>query len=126
MASKTAARQALRARRQRRVRKKVTGTGERPRLAVYRSNRHISVQLIDDTKGKTLAAASTYEGEVRSAMGSPASTGSVDAAAKIGKLIGERAKAAGVEDVVFDRGGNRYHGRVAALADAAREAGLKF
>ncbi|MDH3301009.1 MAG: 50S ribosomal protein L18 [Acidimicrobiia bacterium] len=126
MASKTAARQALRARRQRRVRKKVTGTGERPRLAVYRSNKHISAQLIDDTKGRTLAAASTYEDEVRSGMGSTASTGSVDAATKVGKLIGERAKAAGVEDVVFDRGGNRYHGRVAALADAAREAGLKF
>ena len=126
MASKTAARQALRARRQRRVRKKVTGTSERPRLAVYRSNKHISAQLIDDTKGRTLAAASTYEGEIRSPKSSPASTGSVAAASKVGTLIGERAKAAGIEDVVFDRGGNRYHGRVAALADAAREAGLNF
>ncbi len=122
MASKTAARHALRARRQRRVRKKVTGTGERPRLAVYRSNKHISAQLIDDTKGQTLAAASTYEDDVRS----DGATGSVAAASKVGQLIGERAKAAGFEAVVFDRGGNRYHGRVAALADAAREAGLKF
>lgn len=122
MASKTASRHALRARRQRRVRKKVTGTGDRPRLAVYRSNKHISAQLIDDTKGETVAAASTYEGDVRSG----GSTGSVEAASKVGTLIGERGKAAGVEAVVFDRGGNRYHGRVAALADAAREAGLKF
>ena len=122
MASKTAPRHALRARRQRRVRKKVTGTGDRPRLAVYRSNKHISVQLIDDTKGRTLAAASTYEAEVRSG----GSTGSVVAASKVGQMIAERAKAAGVEAVVFDRGGNRYHGRVAALADAAREAGLDF
>ncbi len=122
MASKTASRHALRARRQRRVRKKVNGTGERPRLAVYRSNKHISVQLIDDTKGQTLAAASTYESDIRSG----GSTGSVAAASKVGQLVAERAKAAGVEAVVFDRGGNRYHGRVAALADAAREAGLKF
>ena len=122
MASKTSARAALKARRQRRVRKKVAGTTERPRLAVYRSNKHISAQLIDDSKGQTLAAASTYEGAVRS----DGATGSVAAASKVGELIGERAKAAGVEAVVFDRGGNRYHGRVAALADGAREAGLEF
>ncbi len=122
MASKTASRHALRARRQRRVRKKVTGTTERPRLAVYRSNKHISAQLIDDTKGQTVAAASTYEGDVRS----DGATGTVAAASKVGQLIAERGKAAGVEAVVFDRGGNRYHGRVAALADAAREAGLTF
>jgi len=126
MASKTASRHALRARRHRRVRKKVVGTNERPRMAVYRSNKHISAQLIDDGNGQTLAAASTYEADVRSDLGSPASTGTAAAAAKVGELIAERGKAAGIEEVVFDRGGNRYHGRVAALADAAREAGLKF
>ncbi len=122
MGSKTLQRQALRSRRQRRVRKKVQGTTERPRLAVFRSNRHISAQVIDDSRGHTLAAASTYENEVRGS-GHP---GNVDAATRVGALLAERAKAAGVETVVFDRGGNRYHGRVAALADAAREAGLKF
>jgi len=122
MASKTAARHALRARRRQRVRKKVSGTTERPRLAVFRSNNHISAQLIDDGDGRTLAAASTYE----SGVGADGSTGTVDAAGKVGTLIAERGKAAGIETVVFDRGGNRYHGRVAALADAAREAGLKF
>ncbi|MEM7340975.1 MAG: 50S ribosomal protein L18 [Actinomycetota bacterium] len=111
-----------RSRRQRRVRKKVIGTSERPRLAVFRSNKHISVQVIDDTKSHTVASASSYEADVRSG----GSTGSVDAAKSVGTLIGERAKAAGVDTVVFDRGGNRYHGRVAALADAAREAGLEF
>jgi large subunit ribosomal protein L18 len=104
------------------VRKKVTGTTERPRLAVFRSNRHISVQVIDDTRGHTVAAASSYEAEIRSA----GPTGTVGAAATVGTLVGERAKAAGVGTVVFDRGGNRYHGRVAALADAARAAGLEF
>ncbi|MDH3294074.1 MAG: 50S ribosomal protein L18 [Acidimicrobiia bacterium] len=122
MATKTSARTALKARRQRRVRKKVVGSSDRPRLAVYRSNRHISAQLIDDSKGETLAAASTYEGGVRS----EGSTGTVTAASEVGRLIAERGKAAGVESVVFDRGGNKYHGRVAALADAAREAGLEF
>jgi large subunit ribosomal protein L18 len=122
MASKTASRHALRARRQRRVRKKVAGTADRPRLAVFRSNKHISAQLIDDATGQTLATASTYEGGVRSEGG----TGTVAAASKVGKLVAERATSAGVDTVVFDRGGNRYHGRVAALADAAREAGLKF
>lgn len=126
MATKTAARQALKARRQRRVRKKVVGTTERPRLAVYRSNKHISAQLIDDASGRTVAAASTYEAGVRSDLGSPTSTGTAAAASKVGELIAERGKSAGIEAVVFDRGGNRYHGRVAALADAAREAGLKF
>lgn len=122
MATKTAGRRAARSRRQRRVRKKVLGTTERPRLAVFRSNKHISVQLIDDSKSHTLAAASTLETGAASGTG----TGSTAAAAAVGQLIGERAKAAGFETVVFDRGGNRYHGRVAALADAAREAGLKF
>jgi large subunit ribosomal protein L18 len=122
MAARATGRSAARSRRQRRVRKKVIGTAERPRLAVFRSNKHISVQLIDDSKGHTMAAASTYE----SAASGGGASGSVDAAKAVGQLIGERASAAGVDSVVFDRGGNRYHGRVAALADAAREAGLKF
>ncbi len=122
MSTKTNPRQLSRSRRQRRVRKKVTGTTERPRLAVFRSNRHISVQVIDDSQGRTLAAASSYEADVRDGN----STSSVEAATAVGRLVGERAKAAGVDTVVFDRGGNRYHGRVAALADAARAAGLEF
>lgn len=111
----------LRRRRHARVRKKVAGTGERPRLAVFRSSRHISAQLIDDTSGRTVAAASTVEAGLR---GSP--TGNKDAAAKVGALLAERAKTAGVTRVVFDRGGFLYHGRVAALADAARTSGLEF
>jgi large subunit ribosomal protein L18 len=111
-----------RIRRHSRVRKHVRGTAERPRLAVFRSNRHLHVQVIDDVAGRTIAAASTLEPEVRSAGG----TGNVDAATRIGTLVGERAKSAGVEKVVFDRGGNLYHGRVAAVADAARAAGLEF
>ena len=111
-------RQVARERRHRRVRKKVRGTAARPRLAVFRSNKHIYAQVIDDVSGTTLASASTMEKAFDGA------TGSVDAAKKIGKLIGERAKGAGVETVVFDRGGNRYHGRVAGIADGAREAGL--
>jgi len=110
------------ARRHHRVRKKVSGTPERPRLAVFRSNRHIVGQVIDDTSGRTLAAASSLEASVRSAGG----TGNRGAAAAVGKLVAERAKAAGVTKVAFDRGGFLYHGRVAALADAAREAGLEF
>ena len=111
-----------RQRRQRRVRKKVSGTPGRPRLAVFRSNRHISAQIIDDTLGHTLAAASSLETDVRAG----GSTSTKVAASAVGALIAERAKAAGVTAVVFDRGGNRYHGRVASLADAAREAGLDF
>lgn len=111
-----------RQRRHRRVRKKVLGTAERPRLAVFRSTRHISAQVIDDRAGVTLASASTIEADLRSGGG----TGNVDAATKVGKLVAERAKAAGIEKVIFDRGGFRYHGRVAALADAARESGLEF
>ncbi len=110
-----------RIRRHRRVRKHVQGTAERPRLAVYRSNKHISAQVIDDRSGRTLAAASTYEPDLRSGP-----TGNKEAAAKVGALVAERAKAAGVDTVVFDRGGNLYHGRVAAVADAAREGGLEF
>jgi large subunit ribosomal protein L18 len=110
-----------RIRRHRRVRKVVRGTAERPRLAVFRSNRHISAQVIDDVAGRTLAAASTIEATV-GADG----TSNATAATEVGKLVAERAKAAGVEKIVFDRGGNQYHGRVAAVADAAREAGLEF
>ena len=111
-----------RRRRHRRVRKKIHGTAARPRLAVYRSNKHLSVQVIDDDAGTTLAAASTNEAELRSA----GSGSSVEAAARVGTLIAERAKAAGVDKVVFDRGGFAYHGRIAAVASAAREAGLEF
>jgi large subunit ribosomal protein L18 len=111
-----------RKRRHHRVRKKITGTAERPRLAVFRSNRHLVLQIIDDTEGRTLAAASTVEADLRQA----GSTGSVDAATRVGTLVGERARAAGVTKVVFDRGGFLFHGRVKAAADAAREAGLEF
>jgi large subunit ribosomal protein L18 len=110
-----------RLRRHRRVRKKMRGTPQRPRLAVYRSNKHISAQVIDDLSGATLAAASTVEADLRSATG-----GNIDAATTVGTLVAERAKAAGIDAVVFDRGGFRYHGRVAALADAARDGGLEF
>ena len=110
-----------RARRHRRVRKKVSGTAARPRLAVFRSNKHIYAQVIDDVAGRTLAAASTEDETLKGGTG-----GNVDAATKVGALVAERAKAAGVEKVVFDRGGFRYHGRVAALADAARAGGLEF
>jgi large subunit ribosomal protein L18 len=111
----------LRQRRHRRVRKNVAGTPERPRLAVFRSNKHISAQVIDDLSGRTLAAASTVEADLRKG-----GTGNREAATKVGKLLADRAKAAGVTKVVFDRGGFSYHGRVAAVADAAREAGLEF
>jgi large subunit ribosomal protein L18 len=109
-----------RIRRHRRVRKKVRGNAERPRLAVFRSNRHISAQVIDDRSGRTLAAASTNEADLRS------SGGTVAAATKVGERLAERAKAAGVEAVVFDRGGFIYHGRVAAVAEGARSGGLEF
>ena len=110
-----------RLRRHNRVRRKVRGTAERPRLAVFRSNRHIRAPVIDDRAGRTLVAASTIEVDLRSS-----GTSNVDAARKVGELVAERAKAAGIERVVFDRGGNLYHGRVAAVADAARDAGLEF
>ena len=113
-------RAAARARRHARVRKKVRGTPERPRLAVHRSNRYISAQLIDDLRGRTVAAATSQEKDLR------AKGLTVDTAAEVGKLLADRAKDAGVEAVVFDRGGYKYHGRVKALADAAREAGLEF
>jgi large subunit ribosomal protein L18 len=111
-----------RRRRHHRVRKKVLGNSERPRLAVFRSNKHIVAQVIDDATGRTLAAASTHEKDLRGAGG----TGNRAAAASVGRLVAERAKAAGVSRVVFDRGGFLYHGRIASVADAAREAGLEF
>lgn len=111
-----------RLRRHRRVRKKIHGTAARPRLSVYRSNLHLSVQIIDDDAGNTLASVSTYEADMRAA--GPGS--GVEGATRVGTLIAERAKAAGIEQVVFDRGGFAYHGRVAAVASAAREAGLEF
>ncbi|MEV4124588.1 MULTISPECIES: 50S ribosomal protein L18 [Nocardia] len=104
-----------------RLRKKVVGTTERPRLVVNRSSRHLHAQLIDDSLGKTIAAASSIEADVRALDGDKSAKGK-----KVGELIAERAKAAGIEAVVFDRGGHDYHGRIAALADAAREGGLKF
>jgi len=102
-----------------RIRKKVGGTAERPRLAVFRSLNHIYAQVIDDVSGKTLAAASTTEKDLKSKTG-----GNIEAATKVGKTVAERALAAGVSNVVFDRGGYLYHGRVKALLDATREAGL--
>jgi len=117
----TATRIASRLRRQVRGRKKIAGSPVRPRLVVTRSARHLFVQVIDDTVGKTVASASTMESAVRKASG-----GKTDVAKQVGTLIADRAKAAGVSDVVFDRAGNKYHGRIAALADSAREAGLGF
>src|SRR5215469_10186742 len=115
-------RRAARDRRHRRVRKHVSGSAERPRLAVFRSLRHISVQLVDDSAGRTLAAASTLEKDLRGSDSGPTAA----AAARVGRTIAERGRALGIEDVVFDRGGYLYHGRVRALADAAREGGLRF
>jgi large subunit ribosomal protein L18 len=117
----TSARVASRLRRQVRGRKRVSGTAERPRLVVTRSSKHISVQVVDDLVGRTLASASTMEADVRSVEGDKSAK-----ARRVGELVAERAKAAGVDGVVFDRAGNKYHGRVAALADAAREGGLAF
>jgi large subunit ribosomal protein L18 len=117
----TGARTASRARRQIRGRKKVSGTTDRPRLVVTRSSKHITVQVVDDLVGRTLASASTMEADVRSLEGDKSVK-----ARKVGELVAERAKAAGVDGVVFDRAGNKYHGRVAALADGAREGGLAF
>ncbi|MEY4400500.1 MAG: ribosomal protein [Actinomycetota bacterium] len=111
-----------RLRRHRRVRKKLHGTAARPRLAVYRSNRHLSAQLIDDDSGRTIASASSLEADFRKQQGG----GNVAAATAVGTLIAQRAKKAGITSVVFDRGGFLYHGRIAAIADAARAAGLEF
>ncbi|MGO4256120.1 50S ribosomal protein L18 [Marmoricola sp. RAF53] len=117
----TAGRTASRLRRQMRGRKRIHGTTERPRLVVTRSSKHITVQVVDDLAGKTLAYASTMEADLRTFDGDKTAK-----AKRVGELVAERAKAAGVEGVVFDRAGNKYHGRVAALADAAREGGLTF
>ena len=117
----TSSRVASRLRRQVRGRKKVAGSAERPRLVVTRSTKHISVQVVDDTVGRTLASASTMEGELRSFDGDKTAK-----AKRVGELVAERAKAAGVSSAVFDRAGNKYHGRVAALAEGAREGGLAF
>jgi large subunit ribosomal protein L18 len=117
---------AIRKQRQRRrfrVRKHIRGTDQRPRLSVFRSHKHIYAQLVDDLAGKTLAAASTRDQEI---AGKVKYGGNTDAATQVGQVIAERAKAAGIEQVAFDRGHFQYHGRVAALAQAAREAGLKF
>ena len=108
-----------RQRRHLRLRKKISGTAARPRLVVTRSNRHMVAQIVDDTVGKTVASASTLEADLRAFDGDK-----VAKARKVGELVAARAKAAGVESVVFDRGGNKYHGRVAAVADGARESGL--
>jgi large subunit ribosomal protein L18 len=110
-----------RSRRHLRVRKKVTGTTARPRMVVNRSSRHLFVQVVDDTTGTTLAWASTMEADLRAAEGDKSAK-----ARQVGELVAQRAKAAGIDSVVFDRGGNKYHGRVAALADGARDAGLAF
>jgi large subunit ribosomal protein L18 len=117
----TSARTASRLRRQVRGRKKVAGTADRPRLVVTRSSKHITVQVVDDVAGKTLASASTMEADLRGFEGDKSAK-----ARKVGELVAERAKAAGVSSAVFDRAGNKYHGRVAALADGAREGGLAF
>jgi len=114
-------RRVAKARRHFRVRRKVSGTAERPRLVVTRSARHIVAQLVDDLAGKTLASASSLEGDVRAMDGDKKAR-----SAKVGELISARGRDAGVSKVVFDRGGNDYHGRIAALADAAREGGLEF
>ena len=114
-------RRTARARRHFRIRKTLSGTPETPRLVVHRTSRHMHAQVIDDVAGHTLVAASTMEADVRAMEGDKKARG-----AKVGQLIAERAKAAGIEKVVFDRAGYKYHGRVAALAEAAREGGLQF
>ena len=106
-----------------RIRKRLSGSPARPRLAIYRSNKHIYAQVIDDSKGTTVTAASTLDADAKSGA---KNGGNIAAAKAVGKLVAERAKAKGIEAVLFDRGGYLYHGRVKALAEAAREAGLKF
>jgi large subunit ribosomal protein L18 len=115
------ARRVARLRRHNRLRKRVAGTAERPRLVVNRSTRHIHVQVVDDTVGRTLLSASTMDADLRGAEGDKSAL-----ARRVGALVAERAQAAGITAVVFDRGGNRYSGRIAALADGAREGGLDF
>ena len=117
----TTGRGAARQKRHQRLRLRLSGDGSRPRLAVFRSLKHISAQVIDDRAGRTLAAATSLEPDLRGVAGSKS-----DDAATVGRLLAERAKAAGVKQVVFDRAGYRYHGRIKSLADAARAAGLEF
>ena len=117
----TSQKQVVRFKRKLRIRARVEGTPERPRLAVFRSNRHIYVQLVDDAKGHTLVAASSLEEELKDKVG-----GTIEGAKTLGNLVAKRALAKNISQVVFDRGGYLYHGRVKALADAAREGGLKF
>jgi large subunit ribosomal protein L18 len=116
----TSQKQKIRFKRKKRIRARLEGTAERPRLSVFRSNRHVSVQIVDDVKGHTLAAASTLEGELQT------NAGGVEAAKSLGALIAKRALAKNISQVVFDRSGYLYHGRIQAVADAAREGGLKF
>ena len=122
---KTQTKRRARDNRHRRLRRKIRGTAERPRLAVYRSNAAIYAQVIDDTRGHTVVAASSIEADLP-AVDDEELTGKAATAAAVGKLVAERAQAAGIEQVVFDRGGNRYHGRVRALAEAVRAGGLEF
>ena len=116
-------RAAIREKKHMRMRGHISGTAERPRLAVFRSNKHMYAQIIDDKKGVTLVSASTLQADVKEGL---EYTDNIEAAARVGKVIGERALQAGIKEVVFDRGGFVYHGKVQALADAAREAGLTF
>jgi large subunit ribosomal protein L18 len=118
---KTSQKQVIRFKRKRRIRSRVEGTLERPRFSVFRSNKHLYAQLVDDVKGATLVAASTLEEELKDKMG-----GSTDGAKTLGNLVAKRALAKNITQVVFDRSGYLYHGRIKALADAAREGGLKF
>ncbi len=118
---RTSSKKVIRHKRKRRIRARVEGTGDRPRLAVFRSNRHLYTQVVDDVKAQTIVAASTLEEEMKGKV-----TGSVEGAKTLGTLLAKRALAKGVTQVVFDRAGYLYHGRVKALADAAREGGLKF
>ena len=120
---KKESRQEVRAKKHLKIRNRFSGTAERPRLAVFRSNNHMSAQIIDDTKGVTLVSASTMEKEAKAEL---KKTNDVEAAAYVGKVIAKRAQEKGIKEVVFDRGGYIYQGKVAALADAAREAGLDF
>jgi len=116
-------RKRLRLMRHKRIRKRIYGTPEKPRLSVYRSEKHIYAQIIDDTKGRTLVTASTVEKPLRENL---KKTWNIEAAKEVGKLVAERATEKGITEIVFDRGGYKYHGRIKALADAARESGLKF
>ena len=120
---KKASRTEIREKKHRRQRSYISGTAQCPRLAVFRSNKHMYAQIVDDVAGKTLVSASTLQADVKAGL---QSTDNIEAAAAVGKAIGEKAVQAGIKEVVFDRGGFLYHGKIQALADAAREAGLEF